>query len=219
MPKKLIELYKQHRFFIIPYLIIIIIGLAIIMSKSKTELFLFTNIYHNEFFDHFFIANTIIGDGLTMILVGLCMLFIKFRFSVVTILAYAYSSVITQVIKRIVNEPRPSKFFEGLNPIRTIEGYPLYEHHSFPSGHSVSAFTLAVIIAYLLPIRHKHKAWIILPFAMVTAFSRVYLSQHFFSDIVLGAIFGVLLTFQLICWLENSKWYHSSKLDGRLFPN
>jgi membrane-associated phospholipid phosphatase len=112
------------------------------------------------------------------------MLFVKYRYAVLAILAYAYSSIIVQILKRIFDSPRPSKFFQGLNPIRTIEGYPLYEFHNFPSGHSTNAFTLAVVLAFILPNRKLH--WVIIPVAILTAFSRVYLSQHFFQDVSSG---------------------------------
>ncbi|MBC7743642.1 MAG: phosphatase PAP2 family protein [Flavobacterium sp.] len=210
-----LNLLKQHRTFVISYLILLSIGLIVQLSIPKDEFFLFTNRYHHPGWDHFFKTITFIGDSFTMCLIGFGMLLIKFRYSVVTVLAYAYSAVIVQIIKRIFNSPRPSKFFEGINPIRTLEGYPLYEWNSFPSGHSASAFTLAVVLTYILPSKHKH--WIILPVALLTAISRVYLSQHFFQDVVAGSILGVFLTFQLIWWLENSKWFHSSKLDRRLF--
>lgn len=215
MNKSFTELLTRHRSFIIPFLVLIIICFVVQLANSKTELFLWTNIYHNGFFDQFFKLSTMIGDELTTVLVVIGMLFIKYRYSVLTLLAYAYTSVIVQVLKRIFNSPRPSKFFEGLDPIRTIEGYPLYEWNSFPSGHSTSAFTLAVVLTYLLPYKNRH--WIIIPIAVITAFSRVYLAQHFFQDVVAGAILGVVLTFQLIWWLENTEWYHSPRLDGRLF--
>lgn len=215
MPKTFLGLLRKHRFFFIGYLLFLILGYVIQLIVPKAELFLLTNRHHHEAMDLSFKLITMIGDGSTMVMVGIGMLFVKYRYSVVTVLAYAYSSAVVQIVKRIFNEPRPSKFFEGINPIRTLEGYPLYEWNSFPSGHSASAFTLAVVLTYLLP--HKHKHWIILPVALTTAFSRVYLSQHFFTDIVAGSVLGVLLTFQLIWWLENSQWYYSTKLDHRLF--
>jgi membrane-associated phospholipid phosphatase len=70
-------------------------------------------------------------------------------------------------------------------------------------------------LSYLLPHRQRH--WIIIPLAALTAFSRVYLAQHFMEDIIAGAIIAVVMTFQLIWWLENTPWYHSSKLNGKLF--
>lgn len=208
------NLLKRHLAFIIPFLILVVACLYIQFTNSKAELFLWTNIRHNRFFDEFFKVGTLVGDELTTLIVCLVMLFIKYRYAVLTFLAYSYSSLIVQVLKRIFDSPRPSKFFEGMNPIRTIEGYPLYEFHSFPSGHSTNAFTLAVVLAFILPNRQLH--WIIIPIAVLTAFSRVYLAQHFFQDVFAGAVLGVVLTFQLIWWLENTDWYHSPKLDRSL---
>lgn len=215
MKKSFGELLYRHRFFIIPFLVLIIICFIILLINTKLDLFLWINNHHNHFFDRFFMLVTMIGDGLTTVIVVLGMLFLKYRYSVLTAMAYAYSSFVVQVLKLVFNSPRPSKFFQDLFPIRTIEDYPLYEWKSFPSGHSASAFTLAVVLAYLLP--YKHRQWIIIPVAAITAFSRVYLAQHFLEDIVAGAILGVVLTFQLIWWLENSHWYHSPILNGRLF--
>jgi membrane-associated phospholipid phosphatase len=215
MPKSFLSLLKQHRAFVIGYLIWLIIAFVIELIVPKADLFLWVNRHHSTFFDELFKLVTTLGDGRAIILTALILLFVKYRYSLLTIMAYAYSSIAVQLIKRIFHTPRPSLFFEGIHTIRTLDGYPVYKWNSFPSGHSVSAFTLAVVLTYLLP--HKHKHWIILPLAVVTAFSRVYLAQHFFEDIVAGSILGVVLTFQLIWWLEKSTWYSSPKLDGRLF--
>ncbi len=215
MKNSFTDLLRRNRYFVLTFLILVIICLVIQLNTTKAELFLWTNAHHHPFFDEVFKAWTFLGDGMMTIIVVLALLFVKYRYAVLMTLAYAYSSVVVQVLKRLFNSPRPSKFFEGLNPIRTIDGYPLHEWNSFPSGHSTSAFTLAVVMTYLLPNKKQH--WIIIPIAVVTAFSRVYLAQHFFQDVFAGAVLGVILTFQLIWWLENSEWYHSSKLDGRLF--
>ena len=143
------------------------------------------------------------------------MLFFKFRYAVLTAFAYAYSSMAVQILKILFNAPRPIKFFEGIAPIRTIDGYAMHEWNSFPSGHTASAFTLAVVLSYILPYKNSHL--ILVPLAVLTAFSRVYLAQHFMEDIIAGSLIAVIMTLQLIYWLEHTEWYHSKKLDGRLF--
>ncbi len=217
MPKSFLNLLKQHRIFIITYLFVLIIALLIQLNTTKAELFLWSNAHYSAFLDHFFTAITFFGDGLTMILLGIGLLFVRYRFGILTLLAYAYTSAAAQILKRIFNLPRPSKYFEGIHEIRIVEGNSLHQWNSFPSGHSVSAFSLAVVLSILLPHRHKH--WIILPLAFLTAYSRVYLAQHFFQDIVAGSVLGVVLTFQLTWWLENTKWYNSPALDGKITFN
>lgn len=215
MNKSLSEILYRQRYFLIPFLILIITGFSLMLIFTKTELFLLINDCHTTFFDQFFKLNTWVGDGWMTVLVVFGMLFFKYRFAVLTALAYAYSSMAIQILKRIFNAPRPVKFFEDITPIRTIDGYTMHEWNSFPSGHTASAFTLAVVLSYLLPYKHSH--WILIPLAALTAFSRVYLAQHFMEDIIAGALLAVIMTLQLIWWLENTKWYHSKILDGRLF--
>jgi membrane-associated phospholipid phosphatase len=215
MNKSLSEIIYRQRYFLIPFLIVMITGFSLMLVFSKTELFLLINNKHNPFFDQFFKLNTWLGDGWMTITVVFGMLFFKYRYAVLTALAYAYSSLAVQILKRLFNAPRPVKFFEDIAPIRTIDGYAMHEWNSFPSGHTASAFTLAVVLSYILP--YKHSYWILLPLAALTAFSRVYLAQHFMEDIIAGSLIAVIMTFQLIYWLEHTVWYHSKKLDGRLF--
>jgi membrane-associated phospholipid phosphatase len=214
MNKSFSEIIYKQRYFLIPFLILIITGFLLMLLFSKVELFLLINNRHNTFCDHFFKLNTLLGDGWMTVLVVIGMLFFKYRFAVLTALAYAYSSLVVQILKRLFNAPRPVKFFEDIAPIRTIDGYNMHEWNSFPSGHTASAFTLAVVLSYLLP--YKNSPWVLIPLAALTAFSRVYLAQHFIEDIIAGALLAVIMTFQLIWCLENTKWYHSQELDGRL---
>ena len=215
MKKSLSEIIYRQRYFLISFLIVLITGFALMLVFSKTELFLWINRKYNPFFDQFFKLNTLLGDGWMTIMVVCGMLFFKFRYAVLTAFAYAYSSMAVQILKILFNAPRPIKFFEGIAPIRTIDGYAMHEWNSFPSGHTASAFTLAVVLSYILPYKNSHL--ILVPLAVLTAFSRVYLAQHFMEDIIAGSLIAVIMTLQLIYWLEHTEWYRSKKLDGRLF--
>jgi len=215
MNKSLSQIIFQQRYFLIPFLIVMMTGFSLMLVFSKTELFLLIKNKHNPFFDQFFKLNTWLGDGWMTILVVFGMLFFKYRYAVLTALAYAYTSLAVQILKRLFNAPRPIKFFEDIAPIRTIDGYAMHEWNSFPSGHTASAFTLAVVLSYVLPYKYSH--WILIPLAVLTAFSRVYLAQHFIEDIIAGSLIAVIMTLQLIYWLEHTEWYHSKKLDARLF--
>ena len=214
MKKNLSEILYPQRGFLIPFLSLILIGFSMMLYQSKSELFIFTNNYHNPFFDDFFKLVTLLGDGMVCVFVVLLLLFFKFRYAVLAALAFIYSSLVIQILKHLFNAPRPIKYFENIAPIHTIPGYPIHQWNSFPSGHTASIFTLAVILTCLISNKLRH--WIILPLAMLTAFSRVYLAQHFMEDIIAGAIIAVILTFHLIWFLENTKCYHSSSLERRI---
>jgi len=215
MSTRFINLLRKHYLFVIPYLIFLVFAFFVEISFSKADLFLLTNKYHSPFFDHFFMVITWLGDGKTVVLVGLSLCMVKYRYSVLTFFAFGYTSIITYVLKVLFNAPRPCVFFEGKCEIRTVPGLETHSWNSFPSGHSASAFTLSVVLMHILP--HKYRGFILFPLALIIIFSRVYLAQHFFQDVVAGSILGTFLTLQMIWWLENTEWYRSPKLDGKLF--
>lgn len=217
MRVRFLSLLKQHQAFLLVYLFFLLLAFVVMAAVSKHELFLFINSYYNDFFDAFFIGYTWAGDGWTMLLVAVALVFVKYRYALLTIMAYGYTALFGLIIKRLLNEPRPMKYFENQDPIRIIEGLDMHSWHSFPSGHSITAFALSTVLAYLMPRKYKKLTWILVLLAVLAGFSRVYLSQHFFQDVVAGSVIGVFLSFHMIWLLLNSAWYHSEKLEGRLF--
>ncbi len=59
---------------------------------------------------------------------------------------------------------------------------------SFPSGHTISAFALYGLLAYLLSNKWQIP---LLSIAVLVGISRMYLGQHFLEDVLAGAIIGL----------------------------
>jgi undecaprenyl-diphosphatase len=67
--------------------------------------------------------------------------------------------------------------------------YRLTDPHSFPSGHAARAFLIATIATGLGPSWLAIALWI---WAPLVALARVAMGVHYLSDIVAGALFGIL---------------------------
>jgi membrane-associated phospholipid phosphatase len=61
---------------------------------------------------------------------------------------------------------------------------------SFPSGHTISAFAVATVIARRYGHQHRWVPWAAYGAAGVIGFSRISLQAHFPSDVFLGAALG-----------------------------
>jgi undecaprenyl-diphosphatase len=68
--------------------------------------------------------------------------------------------------------------------------YRSSDPHSFPSGHAARAFLIATIAAGLGPSWLALVLWI---WAPLVALARVAMGVHYLSDIVAGAVFGIVI--------------------------
>lgn len=68
--------------------------------------------------------------------------------------------------------------------------YRYTDPHSFPSGHAARAFLIATIATGLGPPWLAIALWI---WAPLVALARVAMGVHYVSDVVAGALFGILV--------------------------
>jgi membrane-associated phospholipid phosphatase len=62
--------------------------------------------------------------------------------------------------------------------------------NSFPSGHTSTAYTLALLLAFL--VRRRFAIFLFPLLAFLVGYSRVYLAQHFVTDVLAGTVIGIL---------------------------
>ncbi|MGH4137284.1 phosphatase PAP2 family protein [Clostridium sp.] len=100
------------------------------------------------------------------------------------------STGIGKLLKITVTRLRPFIDIPNLN-IKKIG----IDKYSFPSGHTIGAFSLAVIIALYFPIF----GFITIPLACCVGISRMYIGVHYPTDVMVGAFLGItcsLLTYR-----------------------
>jgi undecaprenyl-diphosphatase len=144
---------------------------------------------------------TFIGSAPFVIILSLLLLVFLYkvlhhRFELILfIAAVAGSAVINQVLKSIFHRVRPN-----LHRLIDVSGY------SFPSGHAMNAFTVYVIISFLLwrhiPSKLGRSILIFLSILMILAIgiSRIYLGVHYPSDII-GGYFASGFWLAIAIWI------------------
>ena len=120
--------------------------------------------------------------------------------SVTSLLAAIVSGVTNELVKNIIQRPRPAS---GL-----VDVFAVLKSYSFPSGHVmfyVSFFGFLWYLAYTLLKRSLIRSLLLVilgSFILLVGVSRIYLGQHWASD-VLGAyllggliLVGIILSYQ-----------------------
>ena len=118
------------------------------------------------------------------------------RQSVFVFAAVAITGIFTMIVKGIVGRARPYLFDTespfGFDPFVFQSSYA-----SWPSGHTTTAFAFAVAIVLLMP-RLKY---ILIPLAVLAAYSRIAVDAHYLADVIMGTTIGTVGTILAYQWL------------------
>jgi membrane-associated phospholipid phosphatase len=120
-------------------------------------------------------------------------------------------SLFTTIVKRIVGRGRPVHFDDtGLLGLK----WNLWDwtYQSFPSGHATTAFALAAVLGFLSE-RWFYPALLL---AAVIGLSRITLGVHYPSDVLAGAVIGLLGAYAIRLVFAGRGWMFVKSPDGRI---
>jgi membrane-associated phospholipid phosphatase len=107
--------------------------------------------------------------------------------------AVANAEIVTTVLKDLDKRVRPVAVPRQGNFSDTwfdSKGSVLRGNGSFPSGHTIAAFSVATVVARRYGKQHRWLPYAAYGMASLVGFSRVSLSAHFVSDVFMGAALG-----------------------------
>lgn len=97
-----------------------------------------------------------------------------------------------KLLKRGTHRPRPYQVHAHI-----AAGASVLDTFSFPSGHTLHAVAFTLIGCAYFPLL----VWLLAPFTLLTALSRVALGLHYPSDVLVGAaIGGLVAAASLLLW-------------------
>lgn len=145
----------------------------------------------NSILTPIFIFFTNLGNaGIIWILLSVLLLCFKKtrKIGCIGICALVLSFLVNNVVlKNLVARSRPFDTIKALTPL-----IPKPTDFSFPSGHTASSFSVACVFYRKLPKKFGIPALIL---AVLISFSRLYVGVHYPSDVVVGMISGIVISY------------------------
>lgn len=163
-----------------------------VLIYGKQQSFLMVNGRYSIEADYFFNYVTYLGDGIIWVPLFVYVLFFKRDFFLPVLVALIVCTILTHLGKQYLfaGAPRPLLLLKDLaRAVPLMKGHDNYVN-SFPSGHTSTAYTFALLLAYL--VRRKFVAFVFPLVAFLVGYSRVYLAQHFVTDVLAGTVIGIL---------------------------
>lgn len=166
-----------------------------ILTETDTQLLLFLNSWHCTWADNFMM---LISSRFAWILFYASFLFVMFRnYPVLTVVKclVAIAAIIllcdqtaSGLIKPLAERMRPSNPDNPIAPmVNIVKGYR-GGPYGFPSSHAANSWGMAFFAMYL--VRNAKLNTMLMLWAAVLSYSRVYMGVHYPGDIIVGALIG-----------------------------
>jgi undecaprenyl-diphosphatase len=105
-----------------------------------------------------------------------------------------FSDQMANVFKALVQRYRPTHHPVFGNLVHTVNNYRGGKYGFF-SSHAANAFALMMFVLLLLKPSAKYLKLVLISYACLTSYSRIYLGVHYPADIIVGAGCGIGLGF------------------------
>jgi len=205
----------DNPWFTIPVLLFLNIAMVVAYFMPYGAEILWLNSWRRQPFNFFFTTMTYFGEAYAFIVAGLGMLFYRYRYTMLILVAGLLTMGISYVLKHHIGTIRPLTWFEtgGMrDELIVVPGVELASGFtSFPSGHTMAAFTLYSLLAGICTAQRPGLGLLFALIAILVGVSRIFLAQHFLADVLGGAVFGLLLG-GLVWRLE--RWAVWQRLGG-----
>ena len=208
------QIFRAAPEFYILYVVFLIASSALLVIYGKATVEIWCNCHNSTVFDKFFAVYTNVGDGLFATIVSLAFLFYRMGYGVMLEISNIAAGIVAQFLKRVVfhDSVRPKVYFSGVYDLHFAEGVNVLSANSMPSGHTATAFATFLCLAIFA--KNSFVQILFFFLALLVGYSRMYLSQHFLTDVMVGSIVGVtvVIAYYLYHQKIQAPWHHKPLL-------
>ena len=186
--------YKHFRMATLFSLLLVGVLAIFVAIYGKDQSFLMINGRYSNEADYFFNYVTLLGEWILWVPIFLYAIFYKRDFLIPVLTALIICTLLTHLGKKVIfeGEPRPLRLLEDV-----ARAVPILKHNnyvnSFPSGHTSTAFTTALLLSFI--VRNRFAVIFFPIIAFLVGYSRVYLAQHFVTDVLAGSVVGIISSY------------------------
>ena len=196
---------------------------GVTFSADDTASRYFKSIQGSPGIDLAMIVVTSFGDVTTLFIFGVVITIIRRTRKVGMVFLIALVMIVVGVmyLKPLVGRPEPPYGFKSAYPLPnnfTLESdslEPIDAGLSYPSGHASRATAMAFIIGYALYRKSKPAGYAIWAFPVIIGITRLYVMQHYPTDIIGGFLFGGIVSVVLANVMRLDQPFLMSRFKGK----
>jgi len=182
------------------------------LVKTDKEWLLWLNDHHTPFFDRLMVTISGRAEWIPLYVALLALIIWRFRkqsawIILIMVIMILLSDQAANLLKNGLQRPRPCRDPEIGHLVHLVNGY-CGGAYGFVSGHAANSFALATFVTLLF--RNIWLSVVMLTWAVMVSYSRIYLGVHYPGDILGGALLGIMAA-----WMIYYVWRH---LPGRKSP-
>lgn len=183
----------------------------------------FKSIHGNAGLDAAMIVITSMGDVTTLFIFGIILTIMRRtrKAGMIFLIALVVIVVIVMYIKPLIGREIPPYAFEPALQLPSefsLENdslAPFAAGFSYPSGHASRATALAFIIGFAIYQKSKKAGYAFWAFPVVIGITRLYVMQHYPTDIVGGFLLGALVSVVLANAMKLEQPFFMSRIKGK----
>jgi undecaprenyl-diphosphatase len=173
--------------------------------------------------DGFMVVLTSFGDVSTLFVFGIIITIIRRtrKVGMVFLIALVVLVVLTMYIKPVIGRHIPPYGFEPASTL--LENFsiendslsPIAAAFSYPSGHASRAAALSFIVGFAVYNKSKIAGYALWAFPVIIGITRLYVMQHYPTDIIAGVMFGAIVSVVLANAMKLDQPFFLSRFKGR----
>jgi undecaprenyl-diphosphatase len=210
-------------------LVMIFVALTLVVALGLTSGFdnflymYFRSAHRSANVDAVMITATSFGDVSTLLVIAVILTIIRRtrKMGMIFLTTIVVTAILVMYIKPLIGRSGPPYKFEPdlrLPQHFVIEDdsmLPSVRNLSYPSNHLAIATSFAFIIGFGLNRRSRIAGSIIWSFPIIIAITKLYIMQHYLTDVISGAILGLVISIILSNTMGLDKPFSMSRFKGK----